>query len=596
MTSSMGLAAIIVAYIFLLVPFTIYIGNINEFTVPFIAIVQAYAPAMIFIIAAFGLLGMLLPVRVYSRYATLLATIGILLWAQSHLLVWDYGLLDGRAIDWSRDVWRGRLEIAIWGGVIMLALVFHRYIGRRIIGIALLLFVLQLCVFAYNWIGHAAALNKKKSESTYTNQVPDELFQFSSQKNVVHIIADGFQSDIFEDIISDGEQGARLAAELDGFTFYRDNLGAFPYTHMSVPAILSSKTYKNQVPINEFMASTFGDMSILNAAHDAGYNVDLVVPGSLLYMYRQGRYTNLSTVPSQQHISDAEIEARGAAKLLDLSLFRLSPHALKKKIYNDQRWLMQSLMIKKEITGGRFFEHKAFLRSLHENISVYRTAPVYKYLHLMLSHNPMVTNEQCNYAGRVLPTVRENVKIQARCGLLEVLKLFEKMKKAGIYNDALIILMADHGAWVSPRGLTGIPQDDGNSIELINPQTMALAQPLLAIKRPDDTGALRINDAPTWVVDIAATIADDLQLDTEFGGLSVFGIQNSDERKRGHFTYQYKRSEWKDKYLSPIQEFSIEGKGVDSSSWREIAVHMPGGEVRKNTKKSPLWRTIKIQE
>jgi hypothetical protein len=313
-------------------------------------------------------------------------------------------------------------------------------------------------------------------------------------------------------------------------------------------------------------------------------------------MYRQGRYTNLSTVPSQQHISDAEIEARGAAKLLDLSLFRLSPHALKKKIYNDQRWLMQSLMIKKEITGGRFFEHKAFLRSLHENISVDRTAPVYKYLHLMLSHNPMVTNEQCSYAGRVLPTVRENVKIQARCGLLEVLKLFEKMKKAGIYNDALIILMADHGAWVSPRGLTGIPQDDGNSIELINPQTMALAQPLLAIKRPGETGALRINDAPTWVVDIAATIADDLQLDTEFGGLSVFGIQNGDERKRGHFTYQYKRSEWKDKYLSPIQEFSIEGKGVDSSSWREIAVHMPGGKVRKNTKKSPLWRTIKIQE
>jgi hypothetical protein len=169
------------------------------------------------------------------------------------------------------------------------------------------------------------------------------------------------------------------------------------------------------------------------------------------------------------------------------------------------------------------------------------------------------------------------------------------MKRAEIYNDALIILMADHGAWVPPIGLTGIPLDDGKSMEVINPSFMALAQPLFAIKRPGETGTLRISNKPSWIVDTAATIADDLQLDTKFGGLSVFGQEQKDERKRGHFIYQYQRSDWTGKYLSPIQEFSIDGKGVDSASWHEIAVHLPGGIEQKNQRQDSLWQTVKIQ-
>jgi hypothetical protein len=207
----------------------------------------------------------------------------------------------------------------------------------------------------------------------------------------------------------------------------------------------------------------------------------------------------------------------------------------------------------------------------------------------------MVTNAQCEYAGRVLPTVRATVKTQASCALVEILKLFEEMKKAGIYNDALIILMADHGAWVPPRGLTGIPLEDGKSMEVINPSFMALAQPLFAIKRPGEAGALRISNEPSWIVDTAATIADDLQLDTKFDGLSMFGQEQRNERKRGHFIYQYKRSDWTDKYLSPIQEFSFYGNGVDCESWHEIDIHLPGGFEKKNQRQDSIWQIVKIK-
>lgn len=591
----MALATILVAYIFLLVPFTIYIGNINEFTVPFGSIVQIFVPAIIFIVALLCLVGMLLPVPAYNKYTTMLAVVGILIWIQGNLLVWDYGLLDGRAIDWSRHAWRGLIDIGAWVGGMLVAIVLYRRIGRRIIRTAVILFALQLFIFAFNWIGHAAELADKSGVSR-SNQTPDELVRFSSQKNVLQIVADGFQSDVFEEIVNGSDEGENFAAALDGFTFYRNHLGVFPFTHMSVPAILSGKIYRNHLPISQFLDSTIGSETILNAAFAAGYDIDLAVPEGLTYMYEKGSHTNLYTISNEQHVSDTEYETRDAAKLIDLALFRISPHFFKKRIYNDQLWFVQSSLIDKKYMGLLFFSHMAFLRRLHENMSADRPKPVYKYLHLMLSHNPMVTNEQCGYAGKVLPTIRETVKIQARCGLIEVVTLFEEMRRMGIYDDALIILMADHGAWVPPNGLTGRQIDDSDLVELMNPQMMALAMPLLAIKRPGEAGALRISDAPSWIIDTPATIADGMKLDAEFDGISVFELGENDKRERSVYLYEYKRAEWTADYLSPIHEFAINGRGRDSSSWQYVTTHLPNGIKETIQGKNSWWQTVRVEK
>jgi hypothetical protein len=378
---------------------------------------------------------------------------------------------------------------------------------------------------------------------------------------------------------------------MEGFTVYRDNLGVFPYTHISVPAIFSGKIYRNHMPIGAFLDQAMGEHSILQDVSAAGYDIDMVVPSGLKYMYRKSAHTNLSSVPRRMHISDSDFEDRAAAKLFDLSLFRLSPHFLKKYVYNDQVWLLQSLMVDDKYLSLAYFSHMAFLRNLHENLSVERPDPVYKFLHLMLSHNPIVANEECGYAGRVLPTVRNTVKIQAMCSLVELKRLFDRMKQAGIYEKSLIILMGDHGAWVAPPGLKGKMSSDGKSIEIFDPGFVALSQPLLAIKRPGAKGALQFSDAPSWIIDTAATIADVLNLDGSYDGRSVYTLGETENRVRGFHVYQYQRSEWTDDYLSPIQYFRVDGKGADTSTWQETLLYLPGGDKQKIVGKSSLWKT-----
>jgi len=573
-------SVVLVANLFLFMPFTLYVGNSSELTVSFGAIFNVYLALVVLLVGVLALVAMLLPRSPYLVFLSLIATASILLWIQGNLLVWDYGLLDGRSIDWAADASRGWLEIGIWVSALFLAVVANRRLKQHIIRAALAVFFLQATVFAYNWMKYAP----EKLASPDAQNVADvlsKIHQFSSKKNVVHIIADGFQSDIFAEITSKGELGTRLTTALDGFTFFPEHMGVFPYTHMTIPAILTGKIYRNELPIKEHMASTIGGKSILSVANDAGYEIDLAVPeGGLASIYSIAPYTNMYVVTSRQHVSSTEFEIYDSAKLLDLTLFRLSPHFLKKHIYNEQLWLVQSFMVDEDYKGLDFFSHTAFLRELSERMSADRPEPVYKLIHLMLSHNPMVTTAQCTYAGRVLQTVRETVMNQATCGLIEVVNLLENMKRLGIYDDATIVLMGDHGAWVPPVGLREVVNPDSGSIKVINPAVVALAAPLLAVKRPGESGPMKINDAPSWIVDTAATIAKATGLEANFAGKSVFDLDPEEPRERRLLFYQYDHSEWADNYLAPIQEYIVNGSIFDRSSWRYTATHLQNGASR----------------
>ena len=574
---------ILASYIFLLIPLTIYVGNVNEFSAAYIAIAISYLPFVVLIGGICGLVAMFLKTNPRQKFLTVIASLSLLCWVQGYITVWSYGHLDGRSIDWTLNPWQGWLDGSIWVGLLVLALFMTKHVGTGLMRLAIGVFLLQLIVAGATLISNPEFLHAESDQAADPSTLK-EIYRFSSDKNVLHVLADGFQSDIFEELVTDGENGRRLTSALEGFTFFREHLGAFPYTHMSMPAILSGKIYKNHVPIAQHMDEAIGGDTFLSAAMDNGYEVDIVNPGGLLNtMYKRSRHTNLYPVPRSQDPSSLSEQTYESARLLDLALFRLTPHFLKRFVYNDQRWLVQALLPDSDYLGLTFFRHIAFIRDMTKNMTLDRSQPVYKFLHLTLSHRPMVTDENCKYAGQVLKTVRPTVKLQAGCALEELVKLLEQMKIAGIYDDALIILMADHGAWVLPKGLSGPVSDGGKSIEVLDPDMAALSLPLLAIKRPRDTAPFRISNALTWVPDTPATVSHILNLHGEFPGRNVFDIGEDEERQRRFYYYGYESSNWDSDYLLPIHETTVDGRAVVLDSWRAVGTYLPGGAVDLET-------------
>lgn len=562
-----GFSSIISAYLFIIIPLTIYIGNVDEFIVPIETILKNFIKPTVFLISILTLTGYFIPKYHTPRYVTALAILSVLIWVQGYVFTWDYGQFDGKSIDWTTGIWRGVVDLSVWIFFGLTALFIPSKTFRYATRFALVIFIMQtinIGVGAYE-IGEALHSKTTKIDSRLSEQ---DIYRFAQNGNVLHIIADGFQSDIFEEIINSPESGKIYTDAMDGFTFFREHLGAFPLTHMTIPAIFTGKIYRNHMLRSEFLDSALSGNSILNLAMDNGYDVDLAIPSSLNSIYKRSNSTNTFLLTGNHHVKQMDYELDESAKLMDLSLFRISPHFIKRYIYNDQKWLTQSLLSKLDTVGLRFFSHNAFLNDMTHNLSTDRPKPVYKLLHLMLSHNPMVATSDCNYAGAVIPTVRENVLNQSRCSLTNVINLFNRMKQLGIYENTTIVFMGDHGAWVPPKGLKSFRSRDGRTSMTMNPITVAMALPVMAIKPAGETGPLKTSEAQTSLAEIASTIASLIGLDANFDGTSYFDIDPNITRTRKHYHYQYSRSEWTADYLAPITEFIINGKILDSSSWR----------------------------
>ena len=568
MVTAAAIGAIPVLTICVFAPLALYAGNSGEFAgsyYDFLREIMLYAAIFV---TAFGLLGSLLVGPLFRRYIAVVAALGLLVWLQGNILVWDYGVLDGRDINWFADAWRGVLDLAIWCIVLFVAFIDYERFGRVLVLGAVAAFGIQCVAAATTLVSDASTLQAQLHIDSDTI-AGEAITRFSRQQNVVHIVMDGFQSDLFSEIIDD-PANADLKQQLQGFTLFRDNLGAYPYTQMSVPALLSSRLYRNEMPVDDFISDVFKGDTILNAAFDVGFEIDIAAPIALKNIYSRGKHSHAYGITASDHVTGEDYIRNDAAKLMDLSLFRVVPHFAKALVYRKHLWVFQARMRSEAYLQMQYFSDLMFLSRLAEHMTVDRDAPVYKMIHVMLSHRPTVGNEHCEYDG-IHKTTKANVIMQARCGLIRVIDVLRRMRDLGIYEQSLIVLMADHGAWVPVDALMN-EQDNRAGVKTMG---VAMATPVLAIKPPGVMGYMRVSGAPTSILDVPATIGDLLSLKAQFDGRSVFSISNEAPRLRRHLFYRYGVNPDAEGYLFPILEYGVYGSTLDASAWHLSALHHP---------------------
>ena len=93
---------LILSNIFFFGPFTIYQGNINEFAIHFISIIKYFLYPSLILFSILSAFGALLPEGFHKRYVSILFILGILLWLQGNVFVWNYGVLGKGDIDWTK--------------------------------------------------------------------------------------------------------------------------------------------------------------------------------------------------------------------------------------------------------------------------------------------------------------------------------------------------------------------------------------------------------------------------------------------------------------------------------------------------------------
>jgi hypothetical protein len=563
-----AMLTILLLNIFIFSPLNIYLTNTGQFTAPLASVLQTcLIPVLALLLVSYPLVR-ILSARYASRTAAVFAVLSILIWFQGNGLLWDYGILNGQGIIWNDLAWRGWIDSPLWIAALLVTVTYHAKIGPLIIKGAVFVFVLQLITGCYMGIQKRNLLSGQVNDDSLVTLA--RIFDFSPDKNILHIVVDGFQSDVFDELMKISAPDGGYPESFQGFRFYKETLGVFPYTIFAVPAFLSGNMYDNEVDKDTYVENVLRGQTIISAAKDAGFEIDVASGGD----YIGNKYVNLPLDHryNLDNIASAGAGLKDAALAMDLGLFRVLPHYLKPLVYNEQKWLLSKYVFSEAFYNFSYFSHTYFLNKFTQGMGVHRERPVYKYIHVMNTHNPMVVDAECRYNGNPVNMDRITLTQQSRCTMDTLARLFNRMQELRIYDNTLIIIHGDHGGWVpNYRQGPAIRFKSGHAA----PEWMtALASPLLAIKKPGDNSPYRDTDVPASLLDIPATVADIMGWNTHFNSMSLEKLQPGAVRERYFRFYYWQRDAWEAEYPGPIQEFSVAGSHYETS-WKSGRIFYP---------------------
>jgi hypothetical protein len=542
-------------------PYTIYSSNVQEFSAPFWSLIVHVVPMMLAITAVLIAIGIALPAKAYQYYVVGLVALGITLWAQGNLMVGDYGVLNGQDIDWSGHSWRNAYELALWLVVPVALIVLARKVFSTAVFASQILLALQMVLLAYT------AVQADPEARAKWEGAPEAIFELSSKQNVFHFVLDGFQSDAFFDILN--AERAEIDRQYAGFTFFKNHMGAFPTTIVSIPSMLTGSAYRNQEPMRRFIAKEFKKASIFRTMRDQGFQVDAISG----LMYDKPSTTNYYRMPTPYVTYDAYVKFAGW-QLADLALFRYSPHVLKPWVYNDQSWRLQTRFGQEIDTAGRRYmpvNGQAFMADYTARAHVAHDRPNYKYLHIGIPHWPVSVNAACDYIGPK-SLRRPNYTEQARCGIRRVGAFLDKLRELGLYDNSMIVISSDHGVALPPEGFPGDRDIFGGPLSEMAGSALAL----LIVKPPAATGPVRVSEAPTSITDIPATIVDTLGLKNPFQGTSALKLDEHAPRPRQFATYLWSSAEWQADFFPYMDIFTVDGRVTDGHAWKtEEPIYAP---------------------
>ncbi|MDD4651756.1 MAG: sulfatase-like hydrolase/transferase [Methanothrix sp.] len=504
-------------------PANLYYTNIKEMPFLFSDILYYIIAIMLATGCVLSLILWRLKEYYHIKASALVFALGLLFWIQGNILVWNYGLLDGHVIVWKMYSLNGIIDSMVWISVLAAAFLcssrLYRYIGI----LCSLLIIMQ--------VAGLLAIAYPSMDETEWNEQPNssdagKMYEFSSNANIIIVILDTFQSDIFQSIINDDPEYRDM---FEGFTYYRNNVGGYPTTYLSVMYILSGKLYDNSVPISQYINNTSVYNSLPSVLKKYGVRTD--IKSNMGWI--NGRKEIYDTVDTDYHVTHEDNQE--IASLYQLTFFRFAPQPLK------PYFAFKSINMDKIEKTDEIPDMTVYYR-FKNAIKVTTPRRVFKLFHLSSPHPGLHLDENLTYNES--PTYESS----AKASLKICHALLESLKKNGGYDDSLIFIIGDHGTGAGTNVTSG-------------------GIPLMLVKPFNSTGQLKISDAPVSLGDIPKTAAEELKIRNNFSGYSIFSIHENDSRSRTHFNYIWKHEYWANDYLPSLREYKISGFSWNVSSW-----------------------------
>ena len=428
-------------------------------------------------------------------------------WVQGSFLVWDLPPMDGKPVDWGSFPVDRICSIALWVIVIAAALVLVKKLGgSRLVKFGSYASLAIAFILAVT-LGTVFLTTELSDKSRALIATDEDMFTYSEDDNLLILVLDAVDSTAFEQSMA---RDAHYSEIFKDFTYFRNTVGGYPYSQLSIPLILTGQWYEAQESFADYEREAMRTSPLLQRLDEEGYRKSLYSDeGTLLAALDVGSFENLTTdrpVPSSTfHMCKLVVK---------MAIIKHAPWDLKYLGYDLPGRLSEGEKHGGE-DGKEYFDisNLVFYNKLKDESTVTASGEKrFKYIHLEGAHEPHRYDKYLN----VLDSSPYRDVIEGNFTMVDL--FFERMKEAGVYDNTAIVVMSDHGS------------HNDTDLRTIN------QNPILLIKgRGEQHDGLTVSYAPVSYDDLQQ--AYQRLLDGE-GSDGVFDWHEGDARARRFLWYE----------------------------------------------------------
>lgn len=507
-------------------PNELYIHNLEEFVgsyAAFFLIMLVGSVAEVLLLAVVFLL--FLPKKLFKVMYLLFAGISCAGYVQSMFLNGTLNAMNGEEQTWSSQ--KLIVNTCIWIVILLVSVIggYHKNAIRKICQL-LCVYISLIQFVTLGWLLITSNIKNQNGNGAITNKGSLELAQ---ENNVLVFVLDNFDSSWFEEIYQDDSS---ILEPLSDFTYYRNGTSQFARTNNGIPCILTGVEWNpNEINYAKYAYET-SDVLEQIAKHGTDVRIftDLVLMPKELY---QGLDNYSDAIVRKYKIGKAY------QTMLQTSMYKIAPFLMKSLYeyyssdieditYNDEVWSIDNDLL--------------FYNNIVENgLSISEEwKSVFRFYHMRGPHAPFYLTEDLKYE----PTGRmSSIVSQGKGSLKIVYEYMERMKALGKYEDATIIITADHG--------------QGDILDA-NGYQYKTSRTLFLVKNPGEHHEnMEISEAPVSQAELIPTILKALDMEYTSYGRTFEEIPVDEQRVRKFI----------DAYGNYYIEYVIDGHAADLDSW-----------------------------
>ena len=508
--------------------FEMYFTNQEEF---WFSLGDIFFPCML--IAGISTMILTCVSSLVGRYSTQAARIinsiifglGVALYIQGNYMVMDYGVLDGKAIEWGEYTTYGILSTLVWVLCVVISIILNvkksEVFEKVIKWGSMFILAIQVSTLA------VLVLTSKFEVSDNAEFTTKNEFLLSKNKNVIVFVVDSLDTQYTNAMLSEFPE---IETIFKDFTYYNDVLGMGPTTRGSLPLILTGETYLNEQPFKDFLQDAYQNGYVAQAAKKSGYEMDVYTSKQFAVPLSKESITNLET--AENKLVELPAFLQSYYKLIG---FRYMPHYIKEHFLISYNEFEQYKSLEGELEVYSSQNLTFYNGFCEKGLQADRESSVIKVYHLTGTHPPFNMDENINK----VTTEETSGSKQARGCFRIIEEYIEQMKKLGVYDSSAIMIMADHGT-------TGFNQC-----------------PSLLIKQPDVFNqSLQIDTTPiSYVADLPKIWNWLLRNeDAELNSLLSYTEDVSKARLYYYYTWD---NLWDSEYMPDLYQYACTGVARD---------------------------------